>query len=119
MGVELNKLEWTNALLGSIARKIQLNATEYKKAVERYYRIAGILTDEHSAIFGYAPVIYPQGSFRTRSTVSAHDRDEDFDIDLLAELAIDKNSDPEDVLATLSARFSKPEGKPGEGELSP
>jgi Cyclic GMP-AMP synthase DncV-like, nucleotidyltransferase domain len=101
MGVDFNKIEWANALLSSIARKIQLSKKEYDKAVERYYRIAGILTRHHSLLFGYSPVIYPQGSFRTRSTVSTHDRDEDYDIDLMLELWIAANSDPEQVMELL------------------
>lgn len=101
MGIETNKVEWANALLSSIARKIQLNKSEYAKAVDRYYRIAAILTDEHSSIFGLSPVIYPQGSFRTRSTISAHDRDEEFDIDLISELQTRHDADPDQVLGLL------------------
>lgn len=101
MGVEFNKIDWANALLHSIAKKIQLNREDYDKAVDRYYRIADILSRQHGLLFGYYPIIYPQGSFRTRSTISACNRNEDFDIDLILELAISPDSDPEQVLSLL------------------
>lgn len=97
MTVEVNKIEWANALLEGVARKIQLNKSEHTKAVERYHLIAAYLTGLHTEILGLSPVIYPQGSFRTRSTVSSY-RDDDYDIDLILEMNIDHAYKPTDVI---------------------
>lgn len=97
MTMQINKLDWANSLLEGIARKIQLNKTDHEKAVDRYYRIADYLSGMHTEIIGLNPVIYPQGSFRTRSTISSY-RDEDYDIDLILELLIDRAYDPEAVI---------------------
>jgi hypothetical protein len=96
-----------------VAEKIQLTPSAYERAVDRYYRIAAFLSDSLSGIAGLGPVIYPQGSFRVGSTISAHDNDEDYDIDLVLELNIPAHSDPEMVLQLVQDVMERGRGTLG------
>lgn len=101
---------WVDQLLSDVADKIQLAPSSYNKAVDRYYRIAEHLSEEVSGISRYDPVIYPQGSFRVGTTISAQEDDQDYDIDLILELAIDPVAAPDDVLDAVHAAMEKGKG---------
>lgn len=85
-------------LLLEIAKKIQLNKTDYDKAVDRYERISDHVREDSSEIAGFNPHIYSQGSFRINSTISNSDERDEFDIDLLMEMDINPDNDPDIVL---------------------
>ena len=110
MSFEPNKIDWANALLESIAKKIQLNKADYEKAVGRYHLIAEHLSEMYAGTFGKEPVIYPQGSFRIRSTVASY-RDDDYDIDLILEIATDPDSNPDDILDLVHDAMVEGQGK--------
>ncbi|MGI4732468.1 MAG: nucleotidyltransferase domain-containing protein [Janthinobacterium lividum] len=98
-------------LLGDVARRIQLSPTAYKEAVAHFDAVSAFLDEHDGGIPAYAPVIYPQGSFRMGSTISAHDDREDYDIDLLLELAIDAGSDPEGTLGLVAQALERGRGR--------
>ncbi len=94
--------QWLDQLLADVAEKIQLTPSAYERAVDRYNRIAAFLSSVVSGIADRSPIIYPQGSFRVQTTISAHEDDEDYDIDLVLELVIPGFSDPDQVLQLLA-----------------
>jgi hypothetical protein len=94
--------QWLDQLLADVADKIQLTPSAYERAVDRYNRIAAFLSSVVSGIADRSPVIYPQGSFRVQTTISAHEDDEDYDIDLVLELVIPGYSDPDQVLQLIA-----------------
>lgn len=98
-------------LLGDVARRIQLSPTAYKEAVAHFDVVSGFLDDHDGGIPAFSPVIYPQGSFRMGSTISAHDDREDYDIDLLLELTIDRAADPEATLGMVAAALRRGQGR--------
>jgi hypothetical protein len=68
--------------------------------------------DEHESGFpDYSPIIYPQGSFRMGSTISAHDDREDYDIDLILELALNPQADPAAVLQLVAKSLQNGKGR--------
>lgn len=110
MSVEVNRIEWANALLIGIAHKIQLNKTDHDKAVNRYNIISQYLTGIHTDVLGASPVIYPQGSFRTRSTISSY-RNDDYDIDLILELNMSWDQNPNFVMDFLYEVMEQGKGR--------
>jgi hypothetical protein len=81
-GTSLNDI-----LLLDIARKIQLSQTQYGEAVSRYQTINEWLERDGSPLKGLVKVMYPQGSMAVGTTISSNLDDEEFDIDIIAELA--------------------------------
>jgi hypothetical protein len=102
---------WLDQLLADIAEKIQLTPSAYERAVARYNTIAAYLADGLSGIAQLNPVIYPQGSFRVGTTISAHEDDEDYDIDLVLELGIPVYSDPNAVLQLVADVMERGKGR--------
>jgi hypothetical protein len=98
-------------LLADVARRIQLTPTAYKEAVAHFDAVSGYLDEHESGFPEYSPVIYPQGSFRMGSTISAYDDREDYDIDLILELALDPEADPEAVLQLVANSLQKGKGR--------
>lgn len=73
-----------DALLADVAVRVQLTPADYLQAVERYETIGKFL-ENHSDLPGPILGIFPQGSMATGTTVAARG-DEEFDIDLVADL---------------------------------
>ena len=92
----------TDALLADVARKVQLSPTNYRLAIERYRIINEWLDREGSVLRGKVRLMYPQGSMATGTTVSSRLENDEFDIDLMAELADEfRGWHPRDILDTL------------------
>ena len=100
----------TEILLADIALKIQLTPTEYKETVAHYQAIEKWLERDDSSLKGLVVRIYPQGSMAIHATISSNQDVEEFDIDLVVELNIPSDSDPETVLDDL---YEAVRGRPG------
>ena len=98
-------------LLADVARRIQLTPTAYEEAVGHFDAVSRYLDEHESGFPDYAPVIYPQGSFRMGSTISAYDDREDYDIDLILELAVDPLADPDAVHALVARSLNAGKGR--------
>lgn len=93
--------EALDAALYEIADKIQLSATKYDLAKQRYETIAEHLNEPESDVARFSPHIYPQGSFRIQTAISNSDEKDEFDIDLILEMNIDTDNDPNVVLDSV------------------
>ena len=90
--------EAADILLRGIARKIQLNATLYDLAVERYGTIYDYLRRDSSPLRNSVARMYPQGSMMIGSSVSSKVDTDEFDIDLVLELDLPLDAKPRWVL---------------------
>ncbi|MGE3477379.1 MAG: nucleotidyltransferase [Rhodospirillaceae bacterium] len=97
-------------LLADIARKIQLSPTNYRTAQQHYGAIYKHLVRAESPIAHAVQVLYPQGSMAIGSVISSKFENDEFDIDVVAQLLISPDTRPAVVLDTL---FSALNGKPG------
>lgn len=88
-------------LLADIALKIQLTSTEFDQAVTHYKAIEEWLERPDSPLRGKVLRMYPQGSMAIYATISSIQDKEEFDIDIVVELDLSLNSDPEEVLNLL------------------
>lgn len=90
-----------DVMLADVAIRIQLSPTDYQLAVDHYHAINEWLEREDSPLKGFVRDFYPQGGFSIGATVARHSSDDEFDIDVMADLAFSADVDPEDALATL------------------
>ncbi|SRR5258706_1808049 len=106
-----------DVMLADVAIRIQLSPTDYQRAVDHYHAIHEWLEREDSPLFGLVLDFYSQGGFAIGATVARHSTDDEFDIDVMAQLAYRTDIDPEFVLATLDdanralAITSRPNGR--------
>ncbi len=88
-------------LLADVAIRIQLSKTDYDKAVDRFDAMKDWIDREGSELQGMVSLLYPQGSMAVGSTVArVSDRDE-YDIDVMADLNIRHDNNPQLVLDAL------------------
>jgi hypothetical protein len=99
-----------DVMLTDVAIRIQLSPTDYQLAVDHYDAIHEWLERDDSPLFGLVRDFYTQGGFAIGATVARHSTDDEFDIDVMTDLACRTDIDPEDVLATLHDAIR---GKPG------
>lgn len=86
------KTNYKEELLLRICQKLQLTPSLYEQATERYETIAKIIAED-DAFRGINLKIYPQGSFRLKTTVKPISREE-YDLDFVAELSADSGMTP-------------------------
>lgn len=83
---------YTEELLLRICQKLQLTSNLYEQATERYETIAKIIAKDD--VFQETNLsIYPQGSFRLKTTVKPIGQEE-YDLDFVAELPMDSVMTP-------------------------
>jgi hypothetical protein len=99
-----------DVMLADVAIRIQLSPTDHELAVDHYHAIHEWLERDESPLFGLVRDFYTQGGFAIGATVARHSTDDEFDIDVMTQLAYLSDVDPEHVLATLDDAIR---GKPG------
>lgn len=92
-----------DVMLADVAIRIQLSPTDYQLAVDHYHAINEWLERDDSPLKGHVSDFYPQGGFAIGATAARHSTDDEFDIDVMANIDYRLDVDPEDALATLHA----------------
>jgi hypothetical protein len=90
-----------DVMLADIAVRIQLSPTDYQRAVEHYHAINAWIDREDSPLHGLVEEFYAQGGFAIGATVARHATDDEFDIDVMAQLTLPAGVDPEVPLFLL------------------
>jgi len=90
-----------DVMLADIAVRIQLSPTDYQRAVEHYHAINEWIDREDSPLHGLVEEFYAQGGFAIGATVARHATDDEFDIDVMAQLTLPAGVDPEVPLYLL------------------
>ncbi len=90
-----------DVLLADVAIRIQLSPTDYQLAVDHYHAINEWLERDNSILRGCIRDFYAQGGFAIGATVARHSSDDEFDIDVMADIAYRIDVDPEYALSTL------------------
>lgn len=100
-----------SSLLNGIASQLDISPTKYKQAVDRYTAVSSWIAE--GEFEGVEDIrFYPQGSFRLGTVVRPirNGQDADYDIDLVSEFQIPKNSiDPKDLKQTVGTRIAEHE----------
>jgi hypothetical protein len=88
-------------LLADIAIRIQLSATDYAKAEDRYRAINNHLERDGSLLRGHVLRLYPQGSMAIDATIASCLRTDEYDIDIVVELNLPRDVSPQLALDLL------------------
>ena len=82
----------TSSLLESVAQVLDIPDSYYELAVQRYESIGEWLKRDGSIVAPYDPLIYPQGSFLLGTVTRPISERDEYDLDLVSELNLGKNS---------------------------
>ena len=93
--------EQFSLLLESIAEALDIPERHYKQAIKRYESIGTWLEREESGVACYSPEIYPQGSFLLGTVTKPVSGAEEYDIDLVSELNLQKTQISQKTLKEL------------------
>lgn len=100
-GFHSPKIETADILLADVAVRIQLPPSQYDVAAGRSETIQKWIERDGSPLVGRVLRFYPQGSMAIHATIASRARNDEFDIDIVAELDLPANSDPQLVLDQL------------------
>jgi len=100
-GIGLPLSEPLDALLADIAIRVQLSATNYRLAVERYQTINEWIERDGSPLEGRVAMFHPQGSMAIGATIASKLEKDEFDIDLIAILDLSADTPPHKMLDIL------------------
>lgn len=87
-----------DGLLAGIAIAIQLPPSKHALAVDRYERVRKHMEREGSPLKDLIEHFYPQGSMAIDATISTRWTDEDYDLDVVAQLTLPRGIAPSSVL---------------------
>ena len=77
-------------LLEAIAEALDIPESHYEQAIKRYESIGTWLERDKSIVVCYRPEIYPQGSFLLGTVTKPISGVEEYDLDLVSELNLQK-----------------------------
>lgn len=104
----LTTMNKRSELLEAVADTLDIPAHLYEEAVIKYEDIGTWLAAEDSELRDYSPDIYPQGSFRLGTMVRPIFRSDEYDIDLVCQLRIDKEGvSKTDLKEMIGSRLKK------------
>lgn len=79
-------------LLQRIAQSLDIHESLYEEAVDKYTEVGEHLRSEDSPLHRFSPNIYPQGSFRLGTMIRPLTEKDEYDIDLVCRLRIEKQN---------------------------
>ena len=88
-------------LLESIAKALDISDSHYQQAVQRYESIGKWLERDESKVADYSPEIYPQGSFALGTVTRPIFETDEYDLDLVSELNLQKDEITQEILKNL------------------
>ena len=101
MSSPLSAREPLELLLADVAIRLQLSATDHTKAVDRYEAVSTWIERDGSRLRDRVELFYAQGSMAIGATVAARATDDEFDIDVVAQLCLPQPMRPEAPLDLL------------------
>lgn len=90
-----------DAILADIAIAVQLPPGLHAKACDRYEAVRTFAERPGSPLEGRILRFYPQGSMAIDATISTRGTDDEYDLDIVAALALAPDAPPDDVLDLL------------------
>jgi hypothetical protein len=108
--IEASSTQILDDVLIRICDLMQLSSTQFSLAEQHYHAICEWLGARESVLYLYQPDLYPQGSVALGTTVRPQ-RGDEYDVDLVCELAIDPKSvtRPVQLLDLIEARMRESE----------
>ena len=91
----------SSPLLEAIAAALDISESHYTQIVKRYKSLSAWLERDESVVTRYNPEIYPQGSFSLGTVTKPISGAEEYDIDLVSELGLQKTEISQEKLKQL------------------
>ncbi|MGB8225243.1 MAG: nucleotidyltransferase, partial [Sedimentisphaerales bacterium] len=88
----INERANLSAILQKISDNLDIPDYAYEDATLKYEDVGEHLASEESELYSYKPEVYVQGSFRLGTMVQPYGRNDEYDIDLVCQLNIKKES---------------------------
>jgi hypothetical protein len=88
-------------LLKGIAELLDIPDSKYEDAVRRYEAVGKWLDADDSPLHIYRPIIYPQGSFRLGTMIKPVNDGDEYDIDLVCHMEINKRNVSQEQLKRM------------------
>jgi hypothetical protein len=101
----------TNDVLELLVEALDIPPSHYQKAADRYRSLDDWLHREQSAVAGFDPQVYPQGSFRYGTVIRPLGKNEEYDLDIVSELALSKTAQTQEQLKNLVGQEIKKYGE--------
>jgi hypothetical protein len=89
--IKIQKMD-TSFLLNEVAKSLDISDSLFEEAEAKYKAVGTWLGEGTSPLAVFSPQIYPQGSFRLGTVTKPLSDTDEYDIDLVFELALLKNS---------------------------
>jgi len=106
----INERQKLASILQTSADKLDIPDYVYEDAILKYEDVGEHLAADDSDLRDYKPQIYVQGSFRLGTVVHPYDRGDEYDIDLVCQLEMRKESvTQKDLKAKVGDRLKKRE----------
>ena len=102
--------EPVDVLLADVAIRIQLSASAYSKAEQRYKTLSEWIDRRSSPLEGRIQLVYAQGSMAIGTTIASRLTTDEHDVDFIAQLGLPYGTAPHVVLNLL---FESIRGEPG------
>lgn len=102
--------DFLDLLLANVAVKVQLPPSRFAVAEQRYHTLSEWVDRPDSPLRGLVPRVYAQGSMAIGATIASCLRNDEYDVDALAELSLPRHTPPRDVLDLL---YDAIRGEPG------
>ena len=97
----LNEINKLNIFFAKLAGILDIPEALYEDAIIKYETIGDFLAEITSPLAEYSPEIYPQGSFNLGTIIRPITDNDDFDIDLVCNLDLDKQQTTQSNLKNL------------------
>ncbi|MDW7711202.1 MAG: nucleotidyltransferase [Deferrisomatales bacterium] len=93
-------------ILESLSDALDVPPSRYEEAEEHYKAVTDWLGAEGSALAPYDPDLYPQGSFRLGTAIKPVTEHDEYDVDLVCQLALGRDEvEPKDLKRMVGERL--------------
>ena len=106
-----------DTLLADISIRIQLSQTDYSKAVGRYEAVSSWIDRKDSPLEDRVTVFYPQGSMAIGAVIASRATNDEFDLDVVAQLDLPDWMTPQQVLDLLYKAINRVPGSRYHGKV--
>jgi hypothetical protein len=112
------QLSEADALLMDVARRIQLSKTKHEIAEQNFRALCQYVDREGSPLHNRVVECYPGGSFATGTAIASRVAKNQHDVDVVIELDVEADTDPQTSLGLLFEAINGEEGSRYHGKVT-
>lgn len=109
---------FADAMLMDVARRVQLSPTKHDEAQQHFEALCSHVDRPESPLHDQVIACYPGGSFATGTAIASSVSKDQHDVDVVMELDVPTNSDPQTILALLFEAINGPPGSRYHGRVT-